>query len=229
MLGPVRPTPYDLAFSVFGIPVRVVPTFWLFSALLGFHYTRVPGIGFALLLIWIAIAFVSILVHELGHALTAHLFGYPPRIMLYHFGGVAMYEPYRDYTTGKAILITLAGPAAGFLLFVASFAATFVLTMANVEVSRPVDEALGMLLFINLVWTVLNLAPVLPLDGGQVCREVCQSLNPQRGMTWALWVSIVVAALVGAGLLAIRSTYGGVMFLLMAVGNYQELQQRRHW
>lgn len=229
MFGPVRPSQFDLAFSVFGIPVRVVPTFWLFSALLGFHYTQVPGIGFALLLIWIAVVFVSILIHELGHALTAYLFGYPPRIMLYHFGGVAMYEPYRDYTTGKAILITLAGPAAGFMLFGVSLAATFVLTFADVTVPRLADEALGMLLFINLVWTVLNLMPVLPLDGGQVCREVCVSLNPQRGMIWALWVSIVAAGLIGAGLLAIRSIYGGVMFLMLAFGSYQELQQRRHW
>jgi Zn-dependent protease len=229
MFGPVRPSQFDLAFSLFGIPVRVVPTFWLLAVLLGWDNLNEPGIGFALLLIWIAVVFVSILVHELGHALTAYLFGYPPRIMLYHFGGVAMYEPYRDYTTGKAILITLAGPAAGFLLAGAAFVAMIGLGVADVAVAELVDEGIGMLLVVNLVWTVLNLMPVLPLDGGQVCREVCVSLNPQRGMNWALWVSIVTAGLIGAGLLAIREIYGGVMFLMLAFGSYQELQQRRHW
>ncbi|MEZ6147021.1 MAG: hypothetical protein R3B91_16710 [Planctomycetaceae bacterium] len=83
MFGPVQPTPYDLTFSLFGIPVRVIAWFWLTAVILGFSSVH---IGPEYLLAWVAIVFVSILVHELGHALVAAAFGYPPRILLYHFG-----------------------------------------------------------------------------------------------------------------------------------------------
>ena len=89
MLGPVQPTEYDLQFSVFGIPVRVIPTFWLLAALLGWSLIQ---LGLIYVLVWILVVFVSILAHELGHALTAARLGYPPRIFLYHFGGVAMFR-----------------------------------------------------------------------------------------------------------------------------------------
>src|SRR5262245_37099251 len=65
--GP-EPLPYDLRWRMFGIPVRVHWTFWLFTAILGFNIVE---FGFVYLLVWMACAFVSILVHELGHALTA--------------------------------------------------------------------------------------------------------------------------------------------------------------
>ena len=216
MLGPVQPTQYDLTFSLFGIPVRVSPMFWLMGVILGFDYVNAPRDGLLLLLIWVAVVFVSILVHELGHALTALAFGYPPRIMLYHFGGLAMFEPYRDYTTAKAILILLAGPGAGFLLFGISIAASLFLPDG-----RLTGETVDMLVWVNLFWGLLNLVPVLPLDGGQICREVCLSLNPSRGLTWALWISIVVGGHAGAGLFAVHMRFAAIMFLLLAVQSYQ--------
>lgn len=229
MFGPVRATPYDLVFSIFGIPVRVLPWFWLLAAFLGFDYLKDPDRGMALILIWAGVVFVSILVHELGHALTAMLFGYQPRILLYQFGGLAMYEPYRDYTTGKAILITLAGPGAGFLLFGVSLAVWIGFELAGTHPAPLIKDALTMLLSVNLVWTLFNLLPVLPLDGGKVCSEICMALNPQRGMIWALWVSLVLAALCALGLFKLRMMFGGIMMLWLAGGNYQELQQRRSW
>lgn len=228
MLGPVRPTQYDLSFSLFGIPVRVVPTFWLLAVLLGWRDMSHPQ-GFTLLLIWVAVVFVSILVHELGHALTASLFGYPPRIMLYHFGGLAMYEPVHGYTTAKAILITLAGPGAGFVLFGITVAAAMLFQVPVFDPTSLAGHTVQMLVWVNLIWSILNLLPVLPLDGGQVCREICTSISPYKGILWALRIGIGVGALVGAGLLALHMMWGGIMFLLLAAQNYQEHEQRKLW
>jgi Zn-dependent protease len=230
MLGPVRPTQYDLSFSLFGIPVRVVPTFWLLAVLLGWNSTmHDPKQGFALMLIWIAVVFVSILVHELGHALTATLFGYPPRIMLYHFGGLAMYEPVHGYTAGKAILITLAGPGAGFFLFGITVVVALLFRVPVLDPTSLAGHTVQMLVWVNLVWSVLNLLPVLPLDGGQVCREICSSVSPYSGILWALRIGIAVGALIGVGLLALHMVWGGVMFLLLAAQNYQEYERRKSW
>lgn len=225
MFGPVQPTEYDLTFSLFGIPVRVIPTFWLAGVLLGWPYIHVPEFGYALLLIWVAVVFVSILVHELGHALTALLFGYPPRIMLYHFGGLAMYEPLRDYTAGKSILITFAGPGAGLALWGVTF-----LVQSMVPFTSPLAaHVFRMLVWVNLWWSLINLLPVFPLDGGQICREICTSISSYTGILWALRISIVVGALAGVGLLKLELWWGGVMFLLLAWQSYQEHERRKLW
>ena len=224
MFGSLQPTRYDLTFSLLGIPVRVLPTFWLTGVLFGFHYLNSAENGMLLLLAWIAVVFVSILVHELGHALTARAFGYPPRILLYHFGGLAMYEPHINYTAAKSILISLAGPAAGFLLFGICY-----LLRPALPDDQVAREALWMLVWVNLFWGLVNLAPVLPLDGGHVCREVCISMSPSRGMNWALIVSIATGAAICGGFFMIQYPYGGILFGLLAVQNYMELQQRRAW
>ena len=224
MFGSLQPTRYDLTFSVFGIPVRVLPTFWLTGVLFGFDLLHRGQNGPLLLLIWVAVVFVSILVHEFGHALTARAFGYPPRILMYHFGGLAMYEPHTRYTTAKAILITLAGPGAGFLLFGLCYVLQTYLPRDPI-----VAEAIRMLIWVNLFWGLVNLIPVLPLDGGQVCREVCLSISPRQGLKWALIIGMLVGSAVAVGFWRIGLPYAAILFAVLAVQSYMEFQQRRAW
>src|SRR4051794_49713 len=112
MLGNAAPTPFDLRFVMFGIPVRVHPLFWLLATFLGWNPDSPES-----MVIWVACVFVSILVHEFGHALTAQYFGWPPEVVLYSFGGYASFQPGWGYTTRRAVLTLLAGPSAGFLLY----------------------------------------------------------------------------------------------------------------
>lgn len=226
MLGPVQPTEYDLQFSVFGIPVRVIPTFWLLAALLGWSLIQ---LGLIYVLVWILVVFVSILAHELGHALTAARLGYPPRIFLYHFGGVAMFTPHGNYTAGKSILITLAGPAVGLLLGGAVFITSQVLVIRGVAIHPLALRAIGMLLFVNIWWSLLNLLPVLPLDGGQICRDVCTSINPRRGELWSIRIALVVSGAVALWAFTSQQLYLGILFGLMCYQNFQQLQYRRIW
>jgi len=231
MFGPIQPTRYDLAFSLFGIPVRVIPWFWLAGVLLGFDWVRDPDQGPLLLLIWLGVMFVSILVHEMGHACVAALFGYPPSILLYQFGGVTLFQPTHGYSTARAILITAAGPAFGAALALVAFLGLVVtgIGFGWRHDSNLWNMALLMFVMINVAWTVLNLMPVLPLDGGQICREVCLAASPDRGIFVALWISVIVAGLLGAGFFYLRETFSGVFFAMLAVQNYQEIQQRRAW
>src|SRR5438067_1873655 len=101
MFGTVAPTPYDLRFSIFGIPVRVHPLFWVVTLLFASQGQHDPK----LMLIGVVCFFASILVHELGHALTAQYFGWPPHIVLYSCGGYASYTPTWGHTTARNILI----------------------------------------------------------------------------------------------------------------------------
>lgn len=116
MLVEPPPSQYDLHFSLFGFPVRVHPMFWLVTLMLGYQSGDAASV-----LTWIVAVFLSILVHELGHALTMRAYGLRPWIVLHGFGGLTGYEPSYDSrsrgsdTLGQ-ILISAAGPAAGFLL-----------------------------------------------------------------------------------------------------------------
>jgi Zn-dependent protease len=120
ILEPPR-TRYDLHFRLAGFPVRIHPAFWLLTAILGFNAEEFDAVE---LLLWVVVVFVSILVHELGHALLVRRFGWVSRIILYHLGGLATIESPQDaflrnddeLSPKAKILTAAAGPLAGFVL-----------------------------------------------------------------------------------------------------------------
>ena len=136
------------------IPVRVSPLFFLTAALIGFLWSNtLMGT-----LIWMMIIFVSVLVHEYGHALTAKAFGQSPRIELVAFGGLTIPQGKR-LSLGKEFLVVLMGPAFGFLLFLTAY------------LIEPYTESFMQMILrftwiVNLFWTAINLLPILPFDGG---------------------------------------------------------------
>lgn len=85
LLEPPPPTRYDLRFTLVGVPTRVHPLFRILAVFFG---------GFApdpvRLLIWVAGVFVSILIHELGHALAMRRCGQPSQIVLHLMGGLTV-------------------------------------------------------------------------------------------------------------------------------------------
>lgn len=227
LLTAPEPTPYDLRFRAFGIPVRVHPAFWIAMALLG----GIGSSGVRSTLVFVAAGFVSILVHELGHGLAYRACGQWPRIVLYQMGGLAMGTE-EERRPWRRLGIILAGPLAGFSLFLAAFGvANFVPGVASYSLARAI---LSDLLWINLVWTILNLLPIFPLDGGQAVGVLLTLQNRQRGAYRMHVVSLVVAGLGAAYFLqrANFSTFSGVfevlLFGMLALQNYQILQYLHH-
>ena len=131
-----------------------------------------------------AVVFVSIIVHEMGHALAARNFGMHPDITLWGFGGLTSFS-FQRFEPRQSILITLAGPFAGFAL-AGLILATLMLTRHEIvifgltvghgvpvfEVDRNLYRLVYYLLLVNIFWGVVNLFPILPLDGGQITRDV---------------------------------------------------------
>ena len=257
MFGFSGPTQYDLRFSLLGIPVFVNPMFWAMSAFMGWNVVTTPGLGPICLLIWIASIFVSILIHELGHAIFAKAFGWPPQIFLYHMGGLAVYQPYSGHTTGKNIAISFAGPAAGFLFFGLIKVAEFVLVhlqfipgstgfffmpydqflfefnqaMQVVPIANQTErytiftlETLG---YINFFWGLVNLLPVLPLDGGRICEAVCDQLNKHKGKQWAAIIGMVFAALAALYFFQGRQKFAGYFFAYLCYVNFTSFQRAK--
>ena len=175
MIGSEAPTQFDLRFRLFGFPIRVSPWFWLVMALFGSNLIQALGLPY--LFLWIGCGFVSILVHELGHAFAYRLFGARAEIVLHGFGGYARGQQLRS--PWQRMLVSLAGPFAQFAL-AAAVHLTAVYVYAWDQQSPILRVAKYFLLLMNIVWAVLNLVPVLPLDGGNVMREVFQIVGLRK-------------------------------------------------
>jgi membrane-associated protease RseP (regulator of RpoE activity) len=111
LLGSPENTPYDLRFRLLGIPVRVHPLFWLVMVLLCGQTNNLLAVA-----VFVGCAFVSVLVHEMGHGLSSRAVGSEPMgIVLYAMGGFCQLDPRRQ-TPGQRLFVLLMGPGAGFIL-----------------------------------------------------------------------------------------------------------------
>ncbi len=179
--------------TLFGIPVRIEPSFLFITALIGLQ-----GGDIGSMVAWVVAVFIGVLVHEMGHALLMKYYGFEPYIVLHGFGGLAGREGNFGRTSiWREILISLAGPGAGFVLGLVVFVA---LLLAPAEVPQGIQMLMSNLLMVTIVWGILNLLPMMPLDGGNVSRLLFLRFAPARPR-WSWYLSIVVAALsIGASL-----------------------------
>ncbi len=173
-----------IRFSLFGIPVQVQPFFWLSLAIIGGNFGADSSEALMRMALFVIAGFVSILVHELGHALTGRAFGSHSSITLQAFGGYAAFTG-APFTRPQNFLVTLAGPVVQALLGV-----IVMLVIANVSgFSENAKYFLVSLMLVSFIWALLNLLPVLPLDGGQLLHAI---LGPKR-IRITLWTSIIVS------------------------------------
>ncbi len=203
-------------FSLLGYPVQVHWSFWLVSALLSGALGMQGREMFLHLAVWMGVVFVSILWHELGHAQAFRKYGGRPRIDLYSMGGLC--SSGGRYTRHQDMWISAAGPAASICLFgVALILAWFTPLPKQSDVGRLVILDL---LWVNGFWTVLNLMPILPLDGGRIFEAFMSNKKP--GV-------VPIVGAVTAGVLAILALTTGMLFVafffgFLAYNNYRRSQ-----
>lgn len=213
------PVAHMVRFSIFGIPVEVQPFFWITLVILGGALDANSASAVFEIVLFVLAGFISVLVHELGHALTARHFGAQTHIVLQAFGGYAAYTGAR-MTRTRSFLITAAGPAIQILLGVAVFALLIYLPPMNYAGRSFLRD----LVWISVFWAVINLLPVVPLDGGQMLNAV---LGPQR-IHITLWTSIIVAMIAAVGMFMWTHSIIFPLFLAMFGWQaWQELQQQR--
>jgi Zn-dependent protease len=224
----IQPTQYDLHFVLFGVPVRVHPVFWVTAAFIGWR----PG-QLDLVFINVMCIFVSVLVHEMGHALVTQRFGWRPEITLEFFGG---YATTAGHGTWKNIAVLIAGPACGFLLMGLALIAMVYGFSEEAPPHPLIGQGLSFLFFINLAWSLVNLLPVFPLDGGQITRELLCWLFP-RGFEYSMKLSIVFSGGIaawafyahsqGCGLFGLDPFFLGILFGVLCYQSVQSLNRVR--
>lgn len=258
LLGEPAPTPYDLHFSIFGFPVRISAWFWLAGLIFGSSITgwadelNIPA--WRCVLAWIAPLFVSILIHELGHCLAFRKHNLSSRMVLYHFGGLAipgsrLGHRSTSQTPWSQVEISAAGPVlqmiSGLLLGIVvrtfgfnvpglpSFLSSF-LPMFNSEAGRDLRMFSGDLylfvdsyMYISIYWALFNLLPIYPLDGGQIARQLGVIAFGTEGVRYSLILSIMVGGLVAVGFFTSERNLMAFMFASFAYSSYQALQSSR--
>lgn len=189
-----------LTFHLGRIPVRVHPAFWFMALILGGGAT---GANPAIALLWIAVVFGSVLLHELGHAVAGITFGLDPAIDLHGFGGTTSWR-HKDVSRAKKIVISVAGPLVGIVLGGALKLGYETGAIPAASVPRLGQAAIALLVYANLWWGALNLIPMLPLDGGNVMAQ----LVPVR-------VARIASIVIGVPLAVLAFLYSGVYGLVL--------------
>ena len=257
---------YDLRFDFMGIPVRIAWTFWLAALVFGYTGARnidylfidsSPGM-FPWLLLWVIVMFVSILVHELGHAFAFRHCGINASVVLYHFGGLAI--PLSSRGPGisamrlgryENIYIAAAGPGAQLILAVITLAVLhlsgyslreinfgyavgpeFLSAIPGINqgdaIERPGVFALADFMLFVNIWWPL--LNLIPVWPLDGGRIAREVIVIGGGTTYlATQVSMVVAGIVAVLMFNWGQPFAGFLFVSLAIGSYQLLNTFGHW
>jgi len=197
------------------IPVSIYPFFWALALFIGWINTStIPGT-----LIWASVILVSVLAHEFGHALTAVLFGQKARIELLAFGGVTHRHGKVKLSLWKEFFVVLNGPLIGFCL--AGIAWWFYSHMDKTQTQSMWAYAVQVALEVNFYWTILNLFPIQPLDGGKLLTIVLESIFGLKGVKISLFISLLLSAGFGLFFFSIQQFYFGAFFMFFAFESYK--------
>lgn len=220
--------------SLLGIPILVNPSwFLLFGLTTWMLATQVfPDVldasrqtHFLMAGVSVVLFFASIIVHELAHSAVARAYRIPVRsITLFLFGGVAQIT--REAARPRAeLLMAAAGPLTSYGIGALFLGLWFAL---GAQGSRPIDQVVLFLTYMNFVLGTFNLVPAFPMDGGRVFRSliwlVTGSYN--RATTIAAWTGRVIAwgmiaaglvAMLGVNLLVANDALGGGWFILIGI------------
>lgn len=194
------------------IPILISPFFWFLILMLGWlNSESVMGTA-----IWACVILISVLIHEYGHALTALFFGQEAEINLIGLGGLTKRRG-ASLNRWKEFLIILNGPLAGFALFFLSFYLLKWMPPKNALLIYALQVAIN----VNLFWTVLNLLPIFPLDGGHLMKIILEGLFGIRGMKFAFMISTVLAVFIGIYFFSIQQILMGALLLMLAFESYR--------
>jgi len=202
--------------AVFGFPLRVDPFFFVTAWLIGGRQEPLW------MLVWVVVVLTGVLAHELGHAFAGRRLGLSPWIRLMAFGGMTGWMRPRNLTPGQHILISVAGPAVGISIGSAALVARYAAISAGA--SPAVLQVLGFVVWVNLGWGILNLLPILPLDGGHILASVAGMVAGRNGRIAARIFSIVLTVVIGLWALVSGEWWIAILGVVLTYANVQGLR-----
>ncbi len=201
---------------VSGIPIRIHATF--FILLLWLVLGTQAGSPF-IEAIFVITIFLCVLLHELGHALTAKRCGVETRdITLYPFGGIAsiVTQP----TPRAELAIALAGPLVNVVIAAAIYPW---ITLPDISKPEEVSLSLPVRLFLtNVALAIFNMLPALPMDGGRVLRALLALLKVKHPTRIAARVSQGLCVLLAIAAIYFEQPMLFIISIIVFLGAMQE-------
>jgi Zn-dependent protease len=191
-----------------GIPVILAYSWFVIAAFTVIVYgpvllQRNPAFGVTAYYVAFAYALLllmSVLVHELAHALTAKIYGWPTqKIVLNLWGGHTQFENFTA-TPGRSVIVALAGPAANLVLAGGAW-----LVLSGSSLGTVADTLTNIFMWANFVIGIFNVLPGLPLDGGRIVESaVWRATGSQaKGTVAAGWAGRVIVVALGCWFIAL--------------------------
>lgn len=179
--------------------------------------------------LWVLCLTISLCVHELGHALVARHLRLNPRILLHGFGGLCAHD--RAELDRHDVAIVASGPAAGLVLGLVFLGLLHLLPkgMPGAMAHPMVDAGLRWMVWLNIFWSLVNLVPIWPLDGGQLFRlGMLRFTSPARAeqATHTLGIALAIAA-VGVAAVVGFGRFAMLIAALIAWENFRALRGER--
>jgi stage IV sporulation protein FB len=199
-------------FTIAGIPIRIEWSFWLIAVFLGYGART----GW-LLAAWVGIVLVSILVHELGHAVALRVYHQHPRVVLHAFGGLT-YGSSTYRSRAQSIVVSAAGPFTAFFLL--GVPAYFLQDTIDLRTQYDFYVIAHDIAWVNIGWSIVNLLPILPLDGGNIAASIF-------GRPAARMMSIVVAFAAATYFFQQQNQFAGFFLMMFAIMNFGSYQQEK--
>jgi len=190
-LGRIAGIPVILAYSWFAIAAFTVIAY---GPVLAHNNPRLGATAYLVAFAYAVLLLISVLVHELAHALTARLYRWPTsKIVLNLWGGHTQFEEFTA-SPGKSVLVAMAGPVANLVLAGAGW-----LVVSGGQLTGVADTLANIFVWANLLIGIFNVLPGLPLDGGRLVESAVWKAtgSHEKGTIAAGWAGrIIVAALV---------------------------------
>src|SRR5262245_36048124 len=212
-----------LLARVRGVPVYINASWLLLAALLVFWYgpiarENMPGLstggGYALAVAFVGCLLLSVLLHEIGHALVARHYRITVRsITLELLGGYTQMEGDSPHPRAD-LFVAIIGPLVSGVIGVGALAVERALPGGTI-----VDALAFQLAWSNIVVAIFNALPGMPLDGGRALRAVVWRISGNRdtGTVAAGWIGRVVAvATLGVSLALVEAGRVGPLNVVFA-------------
>ncbi len=215
-------------FSIRRIPFRVswwflftlgIISIWRLQPLL----TRPLYSIFGFVELAAVVAFIFI-IHEIGHCFAYRRFGHEPSVFLSGLGGVTSGNG--RLSPGREIVVALCGLGAMFVLVFVPVAILLSTSLSNWSPGRDSFGELGLLTLTDLafwsfLWTLVNVVPVLPLDGGRIMEALLEIISGEPKPQVARLVSVVAGAAAALiGFLVFGWMFALFIYGILAAHNY---------
>ncbi len=161
------------------------------------------------LVAWMAVVFFSVLIHELGHAVVSLAFGYRPAIKLVWMGGLTQPNAPGPIPWYADALVTLAGPGFGIIVWLLCLGVRLVVGPTTGVAILILND----IIWVNRTWSLLNLAPVQPLDGGRVSHALLTRALGRSGFLAAQILGLLTCVVLIGWTLLVRGDLFFTIFL----------------